>query len=110
IDAPSLQEHPEDIPQIATHLLRQYSDMYQKPMAAIEPKAMTALQAYAWPGNVRELENVVQRAIIVSRTEDLLLEDLPCNIQEHNVVNIDDFQPTSSFERQLRDYKIKLAI
>jgi DNA-binding NtrC family response regulator len=110
IDAPSLQEHPEDIPQISMHFLRQYSDMYQKPMADIEPRAMAALQAYAWPGNVRELENVVQRAIIVSRTDDLLLEDLPCNIQEQNLVNIDDFQPTGSFERQLRDYKIKLAI
>lgn len=110
IDAPALKEHPEDIPQIATHFLRQYSDMYQKPMVAIEFRAMAALQAYAWPGNVRELENVIQRAIIVSRGENLLLEDLPCNIQEQNVVSFDDFQPTSSFERQLRDYKIKLAI
>jgi len=110
IDAPALQEHPEDIPQIATHFLQQYSDMYQKPVVNIDPKAMGALQAYAWPGNVRELENVVQRAIIVSRTENLLLEDLPCSIQEQNVVSIEDFQPTSSFERQLRDYKIKLAI
>jgi len=110
IDAPPLQEHPEDIPQIAEHFLRQYSEMYQKPMAAIEPAALAALQSYSWPGNVRELENVIQRAIIVARSQNLSLEDLPGHMQEQDVANIDDFHPAGSFERQLRDYKVKLAI
>jgi transcriptional regulator with PAS, ATPase and Fis domain len=110
IDAPPLQEHPEDIPQISAHFLRQYSDLYQKPMSEIEPAAIAALQAYAWPGNVRELENVIQRAIIVSRTETVRLEDLPCDLQEQNLVNIDDYQPACSFERQLRGYKVNLAM
>jgi DNA-binding NtrC family response regulator len=110
IDAPPLQEHPEDIPQIAQHFLQLYSEMYQKPMAAIEPAAVAALQAYSWPGNVRELENVIQRAIIVARGDNLSLEDLPCHMQEPDVINIDDFHPAGSFERQLRDYKVKLAI
>ena len=110
IDAPPLQEHPEDIPLIAAHFLQQYSEMYQKPMLDIEPGAIAALQAYSWPGNVRELENVIQRAIIVARGESIRLEDLPCNIQEKNVVSIDDYLPAGSFERQLRSYKVKLAI
>ena len=110
IDAPPLQEHPEDIPQIAAHFLRHYSEMYQKPMVGIDPAAAAALQAYAWPGNVRELENVIQRAIIVARGLSLRPEDLPANLQDQNIVNIDDYQPAGSFERQLRDYKIKLAI
>jgi transcriptional regulator with PAS, ATPase and Fis domain len=110
IDAPPLQEHPEDIPQISAHFLQQYSDSYQKPMSEIEPAAIAALQAYAWPGNVRELENVIQRAIILSRTETVRLEDLPCNLQEQNLVNIDDYQPACSFERQLRGYKVNLAM
>jgi DNA-binding NtrC family response regulator len=110
IDAPPLQEHPEDIAQIAAHFLRQYSEMYQKPISVIEPRAIAALQAYSWPGNVRELENVIQRAIIVARDETLRLEDLPGNIQDQNVVNIEDYHPAGSFERQLRDYKVKLAI
>jgi transcriptional regulator with PAS, ATPase and Fis domain len=110
IDAPPLQEHPEDIPQIAAHFLRHYSEMYQKSMVGIEPAAAAALQAYSWPGNVRELENVIQRAIIVARGISLRPEDLPPNLQDQNIVNIDDYQPAGSFERQLRDYKIKLAI
>lgn len=109
IDAPSLQEHAEDIPAISLHFLRQYSEMYEKPMEDIDPEAMTLLQNYAWPGNVRELENVIQRAIIVASTTSIRVEDLPRNIQEESVISIDDYHPANSFERQLRDYKIKLA-
>jgi DNA-binding NtrC family response regulator len=109
IEAPSLQDHPEDIPQIATHFLKTYSNMYQKRLLDFEPEALAMLQSYAWPGNVRELENVVQRAIILARDEFIRAEDLPVNMREENVVDIGDFHPAGSFERQLRDYKIRLA-
>ncbi|HEY4046094.1 MAG TPA: sigma-54 dependent transcriptional regulator [Acidobacteriaceae bacterium] len=109
IDAPPLQEHAEDIPTIALHFLRQYSETYEKPMEDIDPEAMSLLQNYAWPGNVRELENVIQRAIIVASGTNIRAEDLPRNIQEESVVSIDGYQPANSFERQLRDYKVKLA-
>jgi DNA-binding NtrC family response regulator len=110
IDAPSLQEHPEDIPQIAAHFLDTYSRMYQKPIHEIDPNALSLLQSYAWPGNVRELENVIQRAIIVAGGDKIRCEDLPLNIREDNVANISDYQDSGSFELQLRDYKIKLAV
>jgi transcriptional regulator with PAS, ATPase and Fis domain len=58
---------------------------------------------------VRELENVIQRAIIVASGETICEKDLPINIQSESVVNIGDYQPVNSFERQLRDYKVKLA-
>ena len=109
IDAPPLHDHPEDVPQIATHFLLQYSEMYQKPINGIDPGAMGLLQSYQWPGNVRELENVIQRAIIVAHEETIRPEDLPVNIQDESIVDISDYQPAGSFERQLRDYKIKLA-
>jgi DNA-binding NtrC family response regulator len=109
IDAPPLQDHPEDIPQIAAHFLQHYSQMYQKPVRAFESDALAMLQTYAWPGNVRELENVIQRAIIVAQGESIRAEDLPLNMREENVVDIADFHPAGSFERQLRDYKIRLA-
>jgi DNA-binding NtrC family response regulator len=110
IEAPALQEHREDLPQIANHFLRQYSELYQKPMDAIEPEAMILLENYSWPGNVRELENVIQRAIILAHGTRIQTEDLPQHIQEEDVVSIDDYQPAGSFERQLRDYKLKLAV
>jgi len=116
IESPALQEHPEDIPQIAEHFLRHYSQMFQKPMDAIEPEAVLMLQNYPWPGNVRELENVMQRAIILSPGMTLRAEDLTLSMPEEedveseDVVNIGDYHPAGSFERQLRDYKVKLAV
>jgi DNA-binding NtrC family response regulator len=110
IHAPALQERREDIREIAVHFLRLYSEMYQKPMASIDPDAVATLEGYTWPGNVRELENVIQRAIIVAQDTTLKSEDLPQHIQDESVISINDYQPASSFERQLRDYKIKLAV
>jgi DNA-binding NtrC family response regulator len=116
IEAPALQDHPEDIPRIAKHLLRQYGQVFQKPMDDFEPEAMAQLQSYAWPGNVRELENVVQRAIILAAGRTVRKEDLTLNTQEDDgaetddVVDIGDYNPAGSFDRQLRDYKIKLAV
>lgn len=109
ITAPPLQERVEDIPQIANHFLRHYTQIYQKPVDEIEAEAMAMLQGYSWPGNVRELENVVQRAIIVASGRTITEEDLPGNIRDEGLVNISDYHPATSFERQLRDYKIKLA-
>jgi DNA-binding NtrC family response regulator len=68
------------------------------------------LQSYSWPGNVRELENVIQRAIILAHGDTICAEDLPRNIHEEAVANIEDYQPAGSFERQLRDFKIKVAM
>ncbi|KAA6459146.1 sigma-54-dependent Fis family transcriptional regulator [Acidobacteria bacterium AB60] len=109
IETPSLQEHAEDIPQIASHFLRHYADLFQKPMVAIEPAAMSLLQNYPWPGNVRELENVIQRAIILAPGTSLRAEDLPHTVREESVADTADFIPGGSFERQLREYKIRLA-
>ena len=116
IEAPSLQEHPEDIPQLARHFLRQYGHIFQKSMEDIGPDALALLLGYAWPGNVRELENVIQRAIILAPTQTIRIEDLNLILQEDDVANIDevinigDCHPAGSFERQLRDYKMNLAV
>jgi DNA-binding NtrC family response regulator len=110
IDAPSLQEHAEDIPTIAMHFLRQYSEQYGKFVDSIQPAAMALLQGYTWPGNVRELENVIQRAIIVAKQTGISVEDLPGCILEEGAAATDDCASTSSFERQIRDFKLKLAI
>jgi len=110
IDAPPLQEHPEDIALIAKHFLKLYAETYRMPIEEIDPGAMALLQSYSWPGNVRELENVIQRAIILAHGDTICAEDLPRNIHEEAVANIEDYQPAGSFERQLRDFKIQVAM
>ncbi len=116
IESPQLQEHPEDIPSIAKHFLHKYAQTFQKPMDCIEPEAMEMLLSYSWPGNVRELENVMQRAIILAPGQSVRAEDFTLNIQEEeapgfeDVVNIGDYRPSGSFERQIHEYKVKLAV
>jgi DNA-binding NtrC family response regulator len=116
IESPALQEHPQDIPKIARHFLRHYGEVFQKPMQDIDEDALALLQGHTWPGNVRELENVIQRAIILAPGQIVRAEDLSLNLQEEedaggsDVVDIADYHPDGSFERQLRDYKIKLAV
>jgi DNA-binding NtrC family response regulator len=116
IESPALQEHPEDIPSIAKYFLQKYSQTFQKPMEGFAPDAMEMMQSYPWPGNVRELENVVQRAIIMSPGQFVRGEDLTLNSHEEEpssfdeVVNIGEYQPAGSFERQIQEYKVKLAV
>ena len=93
---------------------------FQKHMEFIEPEALEAMKSYAWPGNVRELENVMQRAIILAPGSTVRLQDLNLNLNPRaeeesmdryeDVVNIGDYQPSSSFEQQIQDYKVRLAI
>jgi DNA-binding NtrC family response regulator len=109
IETPALQDHLEDIPQIAEHFLRHYSQMFQKPIESIEPAALALLQNYSWPGNVRELENTVQRAIIAAAGDTISMADLPLNIQEENVIGFAGGPAASSFEQQLRDFKLNVA-
>jgi DNA-binding NtrC family response regulator len=109
IDAPSLHEHAEDIPVIATHFLQQYSEQYGKLVDRIDPGAMALLQGYSWPGNVRELENTIQRAIIVAKDTSITADDLPGSILDESVADAEDCPSTSSFERQIRVFKLKLA-
>jgi DNA-binding NtrC family response regulator len=90
--------------------------MFEKPMLDIAPDALELLQSYSWPGNVRELENVMQRAIILASGQTVRAEDLTLNSERTEVatigeiVDIGDYQVTGSFERQLHEYKIKLAV
>ena len=107
--SPSLADHAEDIPQIAMHYLKHYSRVFQKPMEAIAPDAMAMLISYPWPGNVRELENAIQRAIILAPGATIRPEDLPIHVPSDKIIDISEYNPEGSFERQLRDYKIKLA-
>ena len=116
IESPRLREHSEDIPSIARHFLHKYAQSFQKPMDGIEPEALEMLQSYSWPGNVRELENVMQRSIILAPGQLVRAEDLTLNIQEEeatgfeDVVDIGDYRPAGSFERQIHEYKVKLAV
>ena len=63
---PPLREHPEDIPLLAEHFLRRFSEEMKKGIHGLSDAALTLLQRHHWPGNIRELENAVERAVMLS--------------------------------------------
>ena len=67
INVPPLRDRTEDIPVLAEHFLREYSEAYGKPVRSIQPNAMALLLDHSWEGNVRELENAIQGAIIMAQ-------------------------------------------
>ena len=83
VQLPSLRERPEDIPLLASHFLRSYADKMGKKVNVISTGAMEALTTARWIGNVRELENVIERAVVLSATEQIDLEDLPAEIRSN---------------------------
>ncbi|MBI2186202.1 MAG: sigma 54-interacting transcriptional regulator [Acidobacteria bacterium] len=75
ITAPSLRDHKEDIPVLVRHLVMKCCGRLGKRVETIPQTTMAALESYWWPGNVRELENVIERAVIVTRGSRLELGD-----------------------------------
>ncbi|MBW1739668.1 MAG: sigma-54-dependent Fis family transcriptional regulator [Deltaproteobacteria bacterium] len=73
---PALCERREDIPLLVRHFLEKYSHSNRKEIHDIEPEAMSMLMGRQWPGNVRELENVIERGVILCRSERIRPEDL----------------------------------
>jgi len=67
ITVPPLRERPEDIPQLVHFFASKFALRMKKQIQRIPARAMAALTAYAWPGNIRELQNLIERAIILSR-------------------------------------------
>jgi DNA-binding NtrC family response regulator len=77
ISVPPLRDRKSDVPLLAYHFLKRYSEDFGRPIKAISRDAMAALSEYTWPGNVRQLENAIQAAIIASEGEELVYRDLP---------------------------------
>jgi two-component system response regulator HydG len=77
LNIPPLRERPEDIPLLADYFLRRATAKNAKAIDTISEEAMDRLLAYSWPGNVRELENVIERAVVLSRGASIGIDDLP---------------------------------
>jgi formate hydrogenlyase transcriptional activator len=71
VEVPPLRERREDIPLLTWTFVKEFSNSMGKAIDAIADDSMAALLAYAWPGNVRELRNVIERAMILTRSPTL---------------------------------------
>ncbi len=76
IQLPPLRNRADDIPLLADHFIRMYSQKYGKPVKRLDEEAAKQLRWYHWPGNVRELQHLIERIIILNDSETLTANDL----------------------------------
>ena len=81
LTAPPLRSRREDIPLLVDHFLGVYCKKNNRPRLEVRREVLDKLQSYGWPGNVRQLENVMERAAVLCRSNELLLTDLPDVVQ-----------------------------
>jgi two-component system, NtrC family, response regulator AlgB len=77
---PPLRERRRDIPQLAEHLLQFFTRQSGKQVQGFTKEAWEAIGQHSWPGNLRELRNAIERGVILTRTQEIGLADLPAQI------------------------------
>jgi formate hydrogenlyase transcriptional activator len=92
---PPLRERPEDIPLLVRYFSQKYARRMQKQIENIPAAAMRKLTRWHWPGNVRELQNLVERAVILTRSSTLAisvpeLANGGANLTRARVINVDE--------------------
>src|SRR3954451_6786679 len=78
---PPLRNRREDIPRLIDHFLDKYNAINDRRLRRISREMLNILLRYPWPGNVRELENAIERAVVLSNTEDFTEDLLPLSVR-----------------------------
>ncbi len=118
IPLPSLVERREDIPLLVNHFVEKFSAELGRELLEVDPEALDKLMTYDYPGNVRELENIIERAVALSRGDTISLSALPetilrppevsysCQISEEGV-DLEDL--VNNYERALLSEAMRAA-
>jgi len=84
VELPPLRDRIGDIPALAEHFLASKSAEASRQITGFTSEAMSTLKAYAYPGNVRELENIIERAVVLSRGTRIDVDDLPRHVIDNS--------------------------
>jgi DNA-binding NtrC family response regulator len=90
VNLPALHERVGDVPLLAEYFMNNFCRTHGRVKSGLTEAAMLALQRYPWPGNVRELENVMERAVLLSKGPLIDVDDLPAVLVEqgHNAAAV----------------------
>jgi Nif-specific regulatory protein len=99
IELPPLRERIEDIPLLIRYFLNKYSRKMGKNIRRISEDAVDILINHSWPGNIRELENTIERAVVITETDEIQKKDLPIDIATH-YHDVRKFWSLESIERE----------
>lgn len=76
IHVPALRDRREDIPLLVRHFLTKFNERYNL-KKSISPEAIEMMMIYCWPGNIRQLENLIERLVVTTSTEEIDIQHLP---------------------------------
>ena len=82
IDVPRLKDRQGDVERLANHFLHKHALELGRATPRLGPGVLERLEAYDWPGNVRELENIMERAVVLCRGEEIALAHLPVELAQ----------------------------
>jgi len=77
IKLPPLRERKTDIPLLVTHFIDKFANRSSKNVRSVSPEVIHCFLQYNWPGNIRELENIIERAVILSKGDAIGLREIP---------------------------------
>ena len=80
LEMPPLRKRPEDVPFLVDYYLKHFCTKYVCQATSMTKPALEILQNYSWPGNVRELRNLVEKLVIMAKSEKIGVDDLPPNV------------------------------
>ena len=103
VRVPALRERPEDIPLLVRHFVQQFSRRLSKTIDTIPSDTMTTLVKYPWPGNIRELQNVIERAVILTKGPVLKVPSDDLRVSNANPVAF--ASPLYRFPREARNMR-----
>src|SRR5581483_1096571 len=90
ISLPPLRQRRGDILLLAETFLKRFSERQNHRVTTISKQAMEAMLAYPWPGNIREIESTLERAVLISEGDTILLKDLPLTVRQYYEMRDDE--------------------
>ena len=105
VELPPLRNRRDDIPLLAHHFLRKHSKRLARSVVGIEDDAMTFLCAHDWRGNVRELENVIERGVVLSRSDVIAAASLPPKLKQQPDDARSEATPLLPFAQAKREFE-----
>ena len=112
IELPALRTRGNDILELAQAALLRFARAAGKSVRGISGPAAQKLLAYSWPGNVRELSNAIERAVALTRFDEITVDDLPEHVREHRASHVvvagDDPEQLPTMEEVERRYVLRV--
>jgi len=109
VKIPKLRERRVDIPLLVEYFIKKYAEINEKNVSGITSEALDKIVKYNFPGNVRELENMIERAIVLCRDENIGIKDLPLQVDaSFEKMILDPQNLDNEYEEKMKSFETEI--